>query len=1107
MNKLTKLLSVFVIAGALGAGIAGVTACNKGGNGGGGGGGETPTHEYTYTQNSDQKTHNGVCKVDGCTEHSPITNEACVDEKNNETQAAGKDGKCDKCGQTIKTESGGEGEKEYEDVTTKFDFEAAYNGNKASIGSDGKLTEAVTVGKFTFAKGAKLESTQVNTQGKDITIVLAGTENSISFNGKGASKDAAITYTLTKNGQDVTPTTWETTVNNEAKDFSVTKLEAGTYVLSTSKSSKITNLTIVEKLEKSEATGITVSGGKRSFLIGTDLSTAGINVTLNYANGRKDVLTSGDFTVTDDYDKTVAGTYTVTVTYGKNSLFKDTYKVTVVGVDSIVLGDHSLSAARETLPVQTIFAKGGQFNTENLGIKLVCGNDNFYVKPTDSNIAISSVDTSTVGAKQVTVSGYTKTSEPYTVYVLDFSGVNKEQVTVKVDGTATPAVNGNTVTVKSVNQAIQVYKLLEVGENATKEIKIAAGSYKEKISIDIPNVKLIGEGTAASDVVLWYDGINGHLDPSGSLTYSTNGSASVTVTADADGFYAENLEIKNYYNTNELYNQSLQLPDLDKSDGGGSQAVAMLIDADKAVFKNVRFSGFHDTLYDRSGRHVYEDCYIEGCTDYIFGYDAVSYFKNCTIKSLAKGSNGGYLACTKGSAGQLYGYVFDGCTITSDSTDSGVVAALGRAWDTNMTAAFINCKISDRFPAGAGRYVSMNANSPIKSTLIFEFGNTNLDGSAANMGESSVCTILADASAAAEFTDMAKIFAKVQKRTGASDFTTTYSDDWDGTAGTTVTTIKYDLMGYTGGQLQGTTGEYLDIKIDATNGKFNLRLADGDVQINAGTILYIPVAEQYAIIIERKGTVLAQSDYYNIEYVQYEGSLHAKITWTTSYYASVILVDKAQTVDIVSVTFNYNDDGATQNSIATVVKDGKVKKPSDPTWTGKVFEYWYTTDENTEYDFNTPVTGNLTLTAKWRDASAEEQSPIISQDTTISFGNEGTYKSLSANGKVVFTGGTPRDNGTNCEMTGITTTIKVKAGAVITITAFSQEKYNNYDVKINGTLSEANTAIHEVERVITVSANDDQQEYATVELIGYTKENSSNNGHYFTSIVITYPAA
>ncbi len=76
MNKLTKVLSVFIIAGAIGTGVAGVAGCTKKDN---------HTHAYTYTANSDGKTHNGACDCG----KDPITNQNHVDENN--------DKKCDLC--------------------------------------------------------------------------------------------------------------------------------------------------------------------------------------------------------------------------------------------------------------------------------------------------------------------------------------------------------------------------------------------------------------------------------------------------------------------------------------------------------------------------------------------------------------------------------------------------------------------------------------------------------------------------------------------------------------------------------------------------------------------------------------------------------------------------------------------------------------------------------------------------------------------------------------------------------------------------------------------------------------------------------------------------
>lgn len=51
----------------------------------------------------------------------------------------------------------------------------------------------------------------------------------------------------------------------------------------------------------------------------------------------------------------------------------------------------------------------------------------------------------------------------------------------------------------------------------------------------------------------------------------------------------------------------------------GAQAVAMRISGDKASFHKCKFIGFQDTLCDDKGRHFFNNCYIKGTVDFIFG--------------------------------------------------------------------------------------------------------------------------------------------------------------------------------------------------------------------------------------------------------------------------------------------------------------------------------------------------------------------------------------------------------------------------------------------------------------------------------------------------------
>lgn len=67
------------------------------------------------------------------------------------------------------------------------------------------------------------------------------------------------------------------------------------------------------------------------------------------------------------------------------------------------------------------------------------------------------------------------------------------------------------------------------------------------------------------------------------------------------------------------------------------------------------------------------------------------------------------------------------------------------------------------------------------------------------------------------------------------------------------------------------------------------------------------------------------------------------------------------------VSFNKNGHGTAPAS-QTVELNGKAVKPADPTAEGYVFRGWYTTAAcTTEFDFNTPITADTTLYAKWNE--------------------------------------------------------------------------------------------------------------------------------------------
>lgn len=73
----------------------------------------------------------------------------------------------------------------------------------------------------------------------------------------------------------------------------------------------------------------------------------------------------------------------------------------------------------------------------------------------------------------------------------------------------------------------------------------------------------------------------------------------------------------------------------------------------------------------------------------------------------------------------------------------------------------------------------------------------------------------------------------------------------------------------------------------------------------------------------------------------------------------------AQWEKLAEYTVTFDTQGGTPVASQTVTENGTVARPSDPTRDGYTFKGW--TLDGQPYDFGTPVTGNLTLTAVWEE--------------------------------------------------------------------------------------------------------------------------------------------
>ena len=106
-----------------------------------------------------------------------------------------------------------------------------------------------------------------------------------------------------------------------------------------------------------------------------------------------------------------------------------------------------------------------------------------------------------------------------------------------------------------------------------------------------------------------------------------------------------------------------------------------------------------------------------------------------------------------------------------------------------------------------------------------------------------------------------------------------------------------------------------------------------------------------------------------------------------------IKIEEAEEPEPEKFTVTFHTNGGSTVETQTVEDGEKVTRPTDPTKENNEFGGWYTDAELTnEYDFNTAVTANLDLYAKWTEEKQEEQEP---EKFTILDGNNQTYDPAS----------------------------------------------------------------------------------------------------------------
>lgn len=268
-------------------------------------------------------------------------------------------------------------------------------------------------------------------------------------------------------------------------------------------------------------------------------------------------------------------------------------------------------------------------------------------------------------------------------FSISLISISQKKFVVAQDG------SGNYTTVQQALDAVPLNNKKPI------TIFIKNGIYKEKLHLDSTKdfVTLIGEDKYKT--VLTYNDHTGKISPKGD---TINTRTSYTFIVKADNFRAENLTIQN--------------------DAGftAGQAVGLESDGDMASFFNCRIVGNQDILFTNNdkSRQYFEDCYIEGTTDFIFGSSTV-WFERCHIHS----KKNSHITAASTPQQQEFGYVFNDCILTGDTSLRGV--SLGRPWRPYASVAYIHCYLGPHIlPEG---WRNWNNTENYKTTRYSEFEN------------------------------------------------------------------------------------------------------------------------------------------------------------------------------------------------------------------------------------------------------------------------------------------------------------------------------------------------------------------------------------------------
>ena len=242
-----------------------------------------------------------------------------------------------------------------------------------------------------------------------------------------------------------------------------------------------------------------------------------------------------------------------------------------------------------------------------------------------------------------------------------------------------------TVTKDNSGDFSSIQKAIDSITTLPETIFISEGIYEERIEVTKPFITLVGENPDTTKISYGFYALMKMEDGINRGTFR-----SYTALFNADNLTIKNLTIEN-------------------SSGFGTevgQALAVYAEGDMIEFNNCRLLGHQDTLFTgplpfkekqaggflgptefsprKNGRQVYEDCYICGEVDFIFG-SATAYFVNCELFAINRNKEiNAFYTAPSTYQGQKYGYVFESCEFTGNCPPRTVMLGI------NIPSALFN---------------------------------------------------------------------------------------------------------------------------------------------------------------------------------------------------------------------------------------------------------------------------------------------------------------------------------------------------------------------------------------------------------------------------------